>query len=87
MRKKRGLACRDLSFFSSANLLTYPSIDIDNEVSSQITAESVLYELTPTHPSLNNRNRRPVQQLMHNPRDMQHGMQLAYDLIATVCIY
>ncbi|KAF8382862.1 hypothetical protein PRIPAC_72004 [Pristionchus pacificus] len=49
----------------------------------QITAESVLYELTPTHPSLNNRNRRPVQQLMHNPRDMQHGMQLAYDLIAT----
>ncbi|GMR62154.1 hypothetical protein PMAYCL1PPCAC_32349 [Pristionchus mayeri] len=48
----------------------------------QVTAESVLFEMTPDHPSLNNRNRRPVNQRVHTPQDVRHGMQLAYDLIA-----
>ncbi|KAF8353789.1 atg-2 [Pristionchus pacificus] len=39
-------------------------------------------QMTPDHPSLNNRNRRPVNQRVHTPQDVRHGMQLAYDLIA-----
>lgn len=53
----------------------------------QITAESVLFEMTPDHPSLNNRNRRPVNQRVHTPQDVRHGMQLAYDLIANVRLF
>ncbi|GMT35409.1 hypothetical protein PFISCL1PPCAC_26706 [Pristionchus fissidentatus] len=49
----------------------------------QVTAESVLFEMTPDHPSLNNRNRRPVGARAQNtPQDVRHGMQMAYDLIA-----
>ena len=55
--------------------------------SFQLTAESVLYEVTPDNPALNNRNRRPIAHQAQAPQDVRHGMQLAYDLIADVSTF
>ncbi|KIH67559.1 ATG protein [Ancylostoma duodenale] len=46
----------------------------------QMLAESVLREVQPTAPYLNERNRRAVAARAAAPTDLRHGMRLAYDI-------
>ncbi|VDK61503.1 unnamed protein product [Cylicostephanus goldi] len=46
----------------------------------QMFAESVLQEVQPTAPYLNERNRRALAARAAAPTDLRHGMQLAYDI-------
>lgn len=46
----------------------------------QMLAESVLHEVHPSAPYLNERNRRSVAARAVAPTDLRHGLQLAYDI-------
>lgn len=47
-------------------------------------AESVLHEVHPSAPYLNERNRRSVAARAVAPTDLRHGLQLAYDIASDV---